>query len=226
MNLSGKIKKIRVENKLTQEQLAEKLQVSRSTISSWETGRSYPDLEMVIVICDCFNVSLDFLLREDEEMVRKLNFGMKQKRILIGLVFILAALLINTLVSTTSFQANMKNLEITNINLIRDVSYNGENPYKDWNTTINLDMKSKNIFFKPVANELLVFNDNGNLTIQANWSFSIFNIFDTQRTVQADQSVLINSDVSNDAITLKLRGDKSDKSIPFQVSNIINLSKN
>ncbi|WP_411830086.1 helix-turn-helix transcriptional regulator [Metasolibacillus meyeri] len=54
---------MRVENKLTQEQLAEKLQVSRSTISSWETGRSYPDLEMIIVICDCFHVSLDFLLR-------------------------------------------------------------------------------------------------------------------------------------------------------------------
>jgi len=79
MKLSVKIKKLRAENNLTQEQLAEKLQVSRSTISSWETGRSYPDLEMTISICDCFNVSLDFLLREDEKMVRKLNFGIKQK---------------------------------------------------------------------------------------------------------------------------------------------------
>ena len=77
MNLSEKIKKLRSENNLTQEQLAEKLQVSRSTISSWETGRSFPVLEMVIEICDCFNVSLDFLLREDEKMVRKLNFGIK-----------------------------------------------------------------------------------------------------------------------------------------------------
>ena len=48
MNLSEKIKKLRAENKLTQEQLAKNLQVSRSTISSWETGRSYPDLEMII----------------------------------------------------------------------------------------------------------------------------------------------------------------------------------
>lgn len=222
MNLSGKIKKLRVENNLTQEQLAEKLQVSRSTISSWETGRSYPDLEMVIEICDCFNVSLDFLLREDEKMVRKLNFGTKQKRMLIGLVVILAVLLINTVVSATSFQANPKSLEISNVNMIRDLGYIGENPDRDWNTTIHLDMKSKNVFFKPVADDLLVFNDSGNLTLQTNWSFSIFNIFDTQRTVQADQSVLINENVSNDDITLKLKGDKSNKIISFHISDINN----
>lgn len=222
MNLSGKIKKLRAENNLTQEQLAEKLKVSRSTISSWETGRSYPDLEMVIEICDCFNVSLDFLLREDEKMVRKLNFGTKQKRMLIGLVVILAILLINTVVSTTSFQANPKGLEISNVNMIRDLSYNGENPDRDWNTTINLDMKSKNEFFKPVTDDLLVFNDNGNLTLQTNWSFSLFNIFDTQRTVQAVQSVLINENVSSKDITLKLHGDKSNNIIPLHMSNINN----
>ncbi|MDW2878324.1 MULTISPECIES: helix-turn-helix transcriptional regulator [Bacillaceae] len=218
MDLSVKIKKLRAENNLTQEQLAEKLQVSRSTISSWETGRSYPDLEMVIGICDCFNVSLDFLLREDEKMVKKLNFGIKQKRLLIGLVVIFTVLLTNTVVSSTSFQASPKSLEISNVSVIRDLSYNGENPDRDWNTTINLDLKSKNVFFKPVSGDLLVFNNNGNLALQTNWSFSLFNIFDTQRTVQVDQSVLINENVSNDDITLKVNGDK--KLIPFHISDI------
>ena len=203
MNLSEKMKSLRAENNLTQEQLAEKLQVSRSTISSWETGRSYPDLEMVIELCDCFNVSLDFLLREDEKMVRKLNFGIKQKRMLIALVIILALLLVNTLVSTTPFKANPNNLEISNVNMIRDFSYNGGDTNRDWNTTINLTMKSKNLFFKPVADDILVFNDNGNLSLQTNWSFSIFNIFDTHRIVKADQSVLINENISNEDITLK-----------------------
>ncbi|MET3504834.1 helix-turn-helix transcriptional regulator [Halalkalibacter oceani] len=220
MNLSRKIKKLRADHHLTQEQLAEKLQVSRSTISSWETGRSYPDLEMVIVLCDCFHVSLDFLLREDEKMVRKLNFGLKQKKMLVSVVVILAVLLINTLVSTTSFQANVNSLELSNVNLIRDISYNGENPDRDWNTTIHADIKSKNVFFKPIADDLLVFNDNGKLTVQTNWSFSIFNIFDTQRTVQAIQSVFINQHVANDAITLKWHRDKSDKLIPFHISDI------
>ncbi|MEC1180433.1 hypothetical protein P9B03_18205 [Metasolibacillus meyeri] len=154
--------------------------------------------------------------------MRKLNFGIKQKRILMGLVFILAVLLINTLISTTSFQANLKSLEISNVNIIRDISYNGESPNRDWDTTINLDMKSKNVFFKFVANDLLVFNDKRNLTIQTNWSISIFNIFDTQRTVQANQSVLISDDVSNEDITLKLHGDKSDRLIPFHLSDINN----
>ena len=220
MNLSEKIKKLRAENKLTQEQLAEKLKVSRSTISSWETGRSYPDLEMVIEICDCFNVSLDFLLREDEVMVRKLNFGIKQKRMLIALVIILALFLVNSVVSTLTFEANPKSLEISSVHMIRDLNYNGEDANRDWNTTINLEMKSKNPFFKPIADELLVFEDNGTLTMQTNWSFSLFNIFDTYRTVKADQSVLINEDILNDNIKFKLHGEKSNKVIPFNISDI------
>lgn len=222
MNLSVKIKNLRAENNLKQEQLAEKLKVSRSTISSWETGRSYPDLEMVIEICDRFNVSLDFLLREDEKMVQKLNFGIKQKRMLIGVVAILAVLLINTVISTTSFQANSKSLEISNANMIRDLSYKGGNPDRDWNTTIDLEMASTNVFFKPLPNDLKVLNDNGNLTIQTNWSFSLFNIIDTNRTVYTNQSVLINENVSNEDITLKLHGQKSNNSIPFHISNINN----
>jgi transcriptional regulator with XRE-family HTH domain len=222
MNLAVKIKKLRAENHLTQEQLAEKLKVSRSTISSWETERSYPDLQMIIEICDCFNASLDFLLREDEKMVRKLNFGMKQKRMLVGLVTILSVLLINTLISYTSFQANPKSLEISNVRIIRDISYNGGNPDRDWNTTINLDMKSKNVFFRPVSDDLLIFNDNGKLTLQTNWSFSLFNIFDTHRNVNGDQSVLIKEDLSNDDITVRLQGDKSNKLIPFHISDINN----
>lgn len=222
MHLSEKIKKLRAEKNLTQEQLAEKLQVSRSTISSWETGRSYPDLEMVIEICDCFNVSLDFLLREDEKMVRKLNFGIKQKRMLIVLVIILSVLLVNTLVSATSFEANPNSLEISNVNMIRDLSYNGGDPNRDWNTTIKLTIESKNLFFKPIGDDMLVFNKNGNLSLQTNWTFSIFNIFDTYRFVKADQSVLIDENISNEDITLKLYGDKSNNLIPFEISNINN----
>ncbi|MFZ0446508.1 MAG: helix-turn-helix transcriptional regulator [Bacillus sp. (in: firmicutes)] len=222
MHLSEKMKRLRAENNLTQEQLAEKLQVSRSTISSWETGRSYPDLEMVIELCDCFNVSLDFLLREDEKMVRKLNFGIKQKRMLIVLVIILALLLVNILVSATPFKANPNNLEISNVNMIRDLSYNGGDTNRDWNTTINLTIKSKNLFFKPIGDDMLVFNENGNLSLQTNWTFSIFNIFDTHRFVKADQSVLIDENISNEDITLKLYGDKSNNLIPFEISNINN----
>ena len=61
MELSEKLKQLRADKKITQEKLAEILHVSRTTISSWETGRSYPDLQMIVEISDYFNVSMDNL---------------------------------------------------------------------------------------------------------------------------------------------------------------------
>ena len=50
---------------MTQETLAEKLNVSRQTISKWELGTSQPSMDMIVVISDHFHVSTDYLLRED-----------------------------------------------------------------------------------------------------------------------------------------------------------------
>ncbi|MCK8607691.1 helix-turn-helix domain-containing protein [Apilactobacillus ozensis] len=96
MNLSEKIIHLRNQKNLTQEQLANNLQVSRSTISSWETGRSYPDLEMIVRICDFFNVSLDYILRNDEKIVRKISLDSRKKKTLVGsiiglIIFIVVA---------------------------------------------------------------------------------------------------------------------------------------
>jgi hypothetical protein len=66
---------------------------------------------------------------------------------------------------------------------------------------------------------MLVFNENGKLSIVTNWTFSIFNIFDMHRFVKADQSVLIDENVSNEDITLTLDGD-SNNLIPLKISNI------
>lgn len=70
MKLGPKLKEERLKMKLTQENIAEILNVSRQTISSWETGRSYPDLESLVALSDLYNISLDELLREDEDMVK------------------------------------------------------------------------------------------------------------------------------------------------------------
>lgn len=59
MEFSAQIKKIRTDNQLTQEQLAQQLNVSRQTISSWENNRNIPDLEMVVSIAKLFTISLD-----------------------------------------------------------------------------------------------------------------------------------------------------------------------
>ena len=59
MEISKCIKEARQKNNISQESLAEQLGVSRQTISSWETGKSYPDIVSVIKMSDIFNISLD-----------------------------------------------------------------------------------------------------------------------------------------------------------------------
>ena len=65
MNLSENLKKIRKENNLSQEQLAEKLSVSRQSVSKWESGQAYPEMDKVLQLCKLFNVSVDDLLNQD-----------------------------------------------------------------------------------------------------------------------------------------------------------------
>lgn len=66
MELSKKIKKIRNDNKLTQEQFAEKMLVSRTTVSKWENGTCYPSIDSLKYMSKTFNISLDKLLSNEE----------------------------------------------------------------------------------------------------------------------------------------------------------------
>lgn len=68
MNFDEKIIKIRKDNNLTQEEMAEKLNVSRQAISNWENKRNLPDIEMLIIISKIFSISLDELILGGEEM--------------------------------------------------------------------------------------------------------------------------------------------------------------
>ena len=66
MTLGEKISKLRVTNKMSQGDLAEKLNVSRQSISKWETNASVPELDKLIQLCDLFGISLDELVRSDK----------------------------------------------------------------------------------------------------------------------------------------------------------------
>lgn len=69
MDFGKRIKKIRLENNLTQEKMAHKLNVSRQAISNWENNKNLPDLEMIITIGHMFSLSLDeLILGEVDEM--------------------------------------------------------------------------------------------------------------------------------------------------------------
>ena len=71
MNLADNLKKIRKDNNLSQEQLAEKLGVSRQSVSKWESGLSYPEMDKVLQICQLFNLNINELinfLKENENV--------------------------------------------------------------------------------------------------------------------------------------------------------------
>jgi len=64
--LSDNIRKYRKLNHMSQDELAEKLEVTRQSISLWETGQTQPSLENIVALTKLFNVSTDDLLAEDE----------------------------------------------------------------------------------------------------------------------------------------------------------------
>ncbi len=64
MNFSEKLKEIRKNEGLSQEQLAEKIGVSRQAITKWETGKGLPDVENMVIIAEIFKTTLDDLLRD------------------------------------------------------------------------------------------------------------------------------------------------------------------
>lgn len=81
MELNEQLRKYRKQNDLTQRELALKLNVSDKTISSWETGRTYPDISMLINLSSILKVSLDEFLKGDFETVQKIDKDLKLKRV-------------------------------------------------------------------------------------------------------------------------------------------------
>ncbi len=77
MNPGNKIIELRKDNKMSQEQFAEVLNVSRQTVSNWENYKSYPDISTIIKISNVFHISLDILLKEDKHMIAKIDKEIK-----------------------------------------------------------------------------------------------------------------------------------------------------
>ncbi|MEI8666722.1 helix-turn-helix transcriptional regulator [Pseudoalteromonas sp. B28] len=67
MILAEKIVRLRKQVGWSQEELAEKMNVSRQSVSKWESTNSIPDLNRIIMLAELFDVSTDFLLRDENE---------------------------------------------------------------------------------------------------------------------------------------------------------------
>ena len=96
MELAGQIKKHRQALGISQEALAEKIYVSRQTISNWETARTYPDVQSLLLLSVAFDISIDELIKGDvetmEESVRKADHSLIGKNTASGFACLLVFL--------------------------------------------------------------------------------------------------------------------------------------
>ena len=92
MEISERLKEIRQNAGMTQEEVAEKIMVSRVTVSHWENGKSLPDIVSLISLSDLYSISLDELLKGDSKMTEKVKKDAKEaknNKRLIGITAIL-----------------------------------------------------------------------------------------------------------------------------------------
>lgn len=94
MEFGNYIKEQRNNLGLTQAEIAKELHVTRQTISNWEQGKSYPDLDTLVKISDIYKVSIDFLLKGDKNLKKDLDQGKAYNAFSIfrGLFFIMYGL--------------------------------------------------------------------------------------------------------------------------------------
>lgn len=101
MELGHRIAELRKNNKISQSLFAKQYHVTQQTVSSWEHGKSYPDLETLIHISEDYSVSLDDLIKDDRRLVKAIDMSKNQAerarnafRTAVGVVILLTIVLI------------------------------------------------------------------------------------------------------------------------------------
>ena len=112
MKIGDKLKEARLKNNMTQEEVAEKIFVSRQSISNWENNKTYPDIGNVIALSDLYDVSLDELLKGSDNFMKHLEEStdlVKSNKKLIGLI-ILALIIVVAMALFTEFMPERLNM--------------------------------------------------------------------------------------------------------------------
>jgi transcriptional regulator with XRE-family HTH domain len=89
-----KLKKLRTDNNLTQDELAEKIMVTRTAISKWETNRGYPSIDSLKELSKLFDISIDELIQDsDVENKRQLEIAKNRKFYWVAMLFFAIAVI-------------------------------------------------------------------------------------------------------------------------------------
>lgn len=115
-NIGERIIKLRKEKGLTQSQLAEKLNISNKAVSKWESGKGDPSIEMLFLLSDCFNCSIDYLIRgKDYIIVKTVKNNSKEEVSYAQEVFDKALSIVKTKVSAISFDVWLSSIKVAGL---------------------------------------------------------------------------------------------------------------
>ena len=77
MRFCDNLKRLRKQRKISQEMLAEKVGVSRQSVSKWECGEAYPSMDNILILCDIFNCKINDLVHENLTDINSLDEEVK-----------------------------------------------------------------------------------------------------------------------------------------------------
>lgn len=81
MELGDQLRKLREERKMSQQDLADKLHVSRQAVYKWESNKGYPDIENLITLSEIFSVTIDEMIKKDDKLREKINVDEDKNRL-------------------------------------------------------------------------------------------------------------------------------------------------
>lgn len=79
-NFGEKLKMLREQNDITQEKVSKKLNVTRQSVSNWENNKNYPDLTTLVTLSQLYNISLDDLLKDENNVVKSMKTELNSYR--------------------------------------------------------------------------------------------------------------------------------------------------
>ncbi|ATF25977.1 helix-turn-helix domain-containing protein [Brochothrix thermosphacta] len=79
-NFGEKLKMLREQTDITQEKVSQKLNVTRQSVSNWENNKNYPDLTTLVTLSQLYNISLDDLLKDENNVVKSMKTELNSYR--------------------------------------------------------------------------------------------------------------------------------------------------
>ncbi len=155
MKFEEKLIKLRKEKALSQEELGEKLNVTRQTISKWELGQSKPDMDKMKDMSNLFGVSLEELTNDEIELKEKKIKNDENKRIIIIVLIIVASLIVLGMIIKVVFVGKIFNYVMNGSDTVQGLFNETYDMMKDQTNNMPDESSTKDLYNKGIG----IFND-------------------------------------------------------------------